>query len=85
MRRAESTAARTMSTETPSETIPYASGGLTCTSAASTGNRLDLRRWGISERKTGEKSARPSRTACRRFGPMKKVFARKRSSHPAAV
>ena len=40
---------------------------------------------GISDRKTGMKSARPSCTASRTFGPMKNAVCRKRSLEPGAT
>ncbi len=76
--RALSTAARTMSTETPRLTKPRASGGLTWISATSTRTRRLRMSSGISERNTGMKSARPSRIASRTFGPMKNAVCRNR-------
>ncbi len=41
--------------------------------ATSTGIARERMRPGISERKTGTQSARPSLTACRTLGPMKRA------------
>ena len=85
MRLAVSTAALTMSTETPRLQKPWRSGGLTWIIATSTFTRPFKISCGISERKTGMKSARPSCTAERTFFPMKKAMWRKRPSSPGAT
>ena len=46
-------AAWTASTEVPSEQKPWASGGLTCRSTASSGSVPDENRRGTSDRKVG--------------------------------
>ena len=71
MSSAQSTAARTMSTDAPRLTKPWASGGLTWIIATSMRTRRERISSGISDRNTGMKSARPSCTALRTFGPMK--------------
>jgi hypothetical protein len=54
------------------------SGGESWTSAASSGTARDVKRSGISDKKIGIKSARPSAMAVRRAGPVKSESDRKR-------
>ncbi len=54
-------------------------------SATSIPTRPLVMRVGISDRKTGRKSARPSCTALRTLAPMKKAMCRKRCSRPGAT
>ena len=70
------TADRVTSTLVPSETKPWLSGGLTDKSATSTGKILRLNKCGISPRKIGVLSARPSLTAFRTLPPMKSELSR---------
>ncbi len=84
MMSAESTAARTMSTDSPRLTKPWRSGSLTWMSATSTRTRRERMRAGISERKIGMKSARPSCTAFRTLAPMKNAVWRNRCSMPGS-
>ena len=49
--------------------------------ATSTGSTRERMRPGISERKTGTQSARPSLTACRTFGPVKRARWRKEPAY----
>jgi hypothetical protein len=74
-----------MSTDTPRLTKPRRSGGLTWISATPTGTRPEVMSCGISERKTGMKSARPSCTAARTLAPMKNAVWRKRASSPGCT
>ena len=63
-------AARVVSTLGPSVQKPWVSGRLTWISATSRLNTLRRNNNGTSLRKIGMKSARPSLTALRQFGPM---------------
>ena len=74
---AASIAACIASTDTPSEQNPCASGGVTLTNTASSGQAPELNSAGTSERNTGTKSARPSLTALRALGPMNRARWRK--------
>jgi hypothetical protein len=84
-RSAVSTPAGMMSTLTPRLMQPWSSGGDTWMRATSMRNRRLRMSSGISERKTGMKSARPSCTACRTLDPMKKAVCRKRLSRPGST
>ena len=77
-RRAESAAALAVSTDVPSVQLPWASGGESCRSAASRGTRPEVKSAGMSERKMGMKSARPSAIARRSGAPVKSDTERKR-------
>jgi len=74
-----STAALTVSTATPREQLPKASGGVTWTRATSMCRRWLLISLGISDRKMGVKSASPRATASRAARPTKKVLSRNMS------
>ena len=76
-RRADSAAALATSTEVPREQKPWASGGETLSRATSRGRRPERKRSGMSERKTGTKSARPACTASRTLAPTKRARWRK--------
>ena len=65
------------STDVPSEQNPCASGGLALTSTASSGSSPARNSWGMSDRNTGTKSARPSLTARRALWPMNSARWRK--------
>lgn len=75
---AVSTAARAVSTLVPSEQTLWRSGGESWTIAASSRTRPLVKRPGMSERKIGTKSARPSATGSRRPAPVKSEIDRKR-------
>ena len=64
-------------TSTPKEQKPCSSGGVTWMSATSSGRTPDEKRSGISPRRHGVKSARPSFTAARTFSLTKSVFTRR--------
>jgi hypothetical protein len=51
--------------------MPCASGGESCTRATSRGIRRDVKSPGMSDRKTGMKSARPSAMGFLSAGPVK--------------
>ena len=68
---AVSTAALAASIDVPSVQKPWRSGGESCTIAASSRTWPLVKRLGMSERKTGTKSASPSLTIERRLGPVK--------------
>ncbi|MNL52873.1 hypothetical protein D3C87_1760820 [compost metagenome] len=69
---ADETAALAASTEVPSEQKPWASGYDSCTTATSRGTWRDSNSHGMSERKIGTNSARPSSMAWRTFAPAKR-------------
>ena len=71
MIRAASAAALAVSTEVPSVQLPWRSGGESWRMAMSRGTSLSLKRPGMSERKIGMKSARPSSIALRSGAPVK--------------
>lgn len=64
-------AARVVSTEVPREQYPCSSGGDTVTMATSTGIIFRWNTRGISPRKIGTKSPRPSAIALRQLAPVK--------------
>ena len=68
---AVSAAARAASTEVPSVQKPWRSGGESCSSAASSVTWPDRKSPGMSDRKIGTKSARPSSIAARSGAPVK--------------
>jgi len=72
-----STAARARSTLVPREQYPCSSGGLTVIKAASRGTIPRRNSNGVSPRKMGVKSPRPSFTALRALPPMNNEFDRK--------
>ena len=70
--RAVVAAALAASHDVPSEHMPWRSGGETCSTATSSGTLPLRKRPGMSERKIGTKSARPSATAARSGEPVKR-------------
>lgn len=75
------TAARAQSTLGPSEQNPCSSGGLTVINAASSLTSPRRNSSGVSLRKIGVQSARPSFTALRQLAPMKREFDRNIPEH----
>ena len=82
---AVSTAARAVSMLVPSEQVPWRSGGESCTTAASSLTRPVVNKLGMSERKIGTKSARPSFTDSRRPAPVNREIERMRPASSGAV
>ena len=83
--RAVSAAALAASHEVPSEQKPWASGGESWSSAASSGTACDVNRPGMSERKIGTKSARPSAMGRRSGAPVNSDTDRNSFSRPASA
>ena len=79
---ADAAAAFVIPTSTPNEQKPCSSGGDTAISATSSGIVPEVKRTGISERRHGVKSARPSFTAARTLSLMKRVLTRRCLSIP---
>mmetsp|Transcript_35464 Transcript_35464/g.111608 ORF Transcript_35464/g.111608 Transcript_35464/m.111608 type:complete len:209 (-) Transcript_35464:77-703(-) len=80
-----SQAATATSTLVPMEQYPCLSGGLTWMNATSIGMISRRKKLGISLRKHGVASARPSATACRMLDPRKSPLHRKDPSMPGST
>lgn len=78
-------AARVQSTDVPSEWKPCLSAGVTWTSETSGLTIPLVKSFGISPRKIGVKSARPSSIAFRQFEPVKSEFDRNISLHSGSL